>query len=295
MYKPYSADRFVYHFTSAETSKDYILPTLKLRFSSYTKTNDPYETKNWSITIKDSLKEISKVNQKDKKFVIELIMKFNENRSLHINDIKSRVKTLCFSEDIKIDTLKNNLKSFGLKIGWGYPRMWAQYGSNHKGVCLMFDKKNLDMTIKKELMKNFYTYCGSVKYTDKLIDEELSNINFKIVKSIGIANSITNRIYNHIEDFFFKKAEDWQNEREYRYLLVPKNEIEDEIIDVPISNSLRVIILGSEIDERNEKEIEEIAKKINVRVYKMDWDFSIPMINNAPYQHWCDNIPNPFI
>ena len=303
MYRPYSVDKFLYHYTSAETIRDYILSSKKIRFSPYNKTNDPYETKNWSITIKDSLEEIKASKDNDKKFVLDLIMKFNGKRSLYVNKIKSQIKVLCFSEDVKGKSSHNELASFGLKKGWGYPRMWAQYGSKKKkedkkhkqnGACLMFEKNILDITIKKEMFNNFHIFSGTVKYTDDLIDKELNKIHFEIVKSIGIENSIINRINNNIEGFFFKKAEDWQNEREFRYILVPKNELKEEYFYVSISNSLKVIILGCEIEKNIEREIEEIAKKLKIRIYKMDWDFSIPMIYNAPYQHWCDNIPNPF-
>ena len=302
MYKSYSVDKFLYHYRTAETARDHILSPEKLRFSPYDQTNDPYETKNWSITIKDHLAEIQKAKEKDKKFVTDLIIKFYDKRSLYINKIKSQIRVLCFSEDDKSVTSINNFESFGLKLGWGYPRMWAQYGtnkkennkSNHNGVCLMFEKKTLGVAIEDEFSKDFLIYKGKIKYTDDLIDRNLNEIDFNIVKSVGIENALKNRIYNNIEGFFFKKAEDWQNEREFRYILVPKKEIKEDYLHISISESLKVIILGCEIEKSIEKKIVKIAKRIKVRVYKMDWDYSIPMIFNAPYQPWSDNLPNPF-
>ena len=300
MYKPYSPDKFLYHYTTAETAIDKILPKENLKFSPYIHTNDPYETKNWSISIKDQLTEIRIA--KGRKSVIELITKFYDKRSYYINDIKSQIRLLCFSEDEKNITSIHDLESFGLKLGWGYPRMWSQYGTNkkdnnknnHNGVCLMFEKEIIDLEITNNFSRNFLIHKGTINYSDDLIDESLNKINLSTIKTEGIENAIKNRIYNNIKGFFFKKAEDWQNEREFRYVLIPKNETVENDFLISISKSLKVIIIGCEIDSSIEKEILEIAKKIDVRVYKMDWDFSIPMIFPATTESWFDNLPNPF-
>jgi hypothetical protein len=295
MYKKYPVDKFLYHFTKVETAKNDILPYQQLKFSSYDKTNDPYETKNWSISIKDSLEEIKKVNGENKKLTLELIMDFNEKRNKYINSIKSKVHTLCFSEDDKNFKSDNLVSYFGLKKGWGYPRMWHQYGDKHKGVCLMIDKDILVESIKKEFADNFHIYKGMVSYTDELTNKVSNQIDLKEVMLNGISKSITNKIYCNIEGLFFRKALDWCSEREFRYILVPKSANKREPIYASIANALKVIVLGSEIKPRYEKEIEQIAKEFKICLYKVNWDFSIPMIYNAPYNSWCNNIPNPFV
>lgn len=295
MFKSYPRERFLYHFTKAKTAIDYILPSQQLRFSPYNKTNDPYETKNRSITINNSLDEIDKVTGDDKRTTIELMMNFNESRFKYIDSIKSKVKTLCFSEDIKNFNQDYKVSYFGFKRGWGYPRMWAQYGENHKGICLMIDRNLLYESINKEATKNFIIFNRAVNYTDELFDKELNCINIEEVKLSGIAESIMNRLNSNIEYFFFKKALDWQSEREFRYILTPKNDLEMEFIYVSIAKSLKVIIVGSEIEEDLENEVEKMANELRVSLYKIDWDCFIPMINNGQYQKWCNNIPNPFL
>ena len=42
------------------------------------------------------------------------------------------------------------------------PRMWAQYGENHKGVCFIFDKAKLIKKITKELNNHYFIKHGKI-------------------------------------------------------------------------------------------------------------------------------------
>ena len=298
MYKSYDRNKFIYHFTSAETTIDHILPSLKLRFSPYTKTNDPYETKNWSITIKNSLEEIDKINDQNlKSKVIDQVMDFNYSRFDFINKMKERIKVLCFSEDIKDFNLDHKASYFGFKRGWGYPRMWAQYGHNHKGVCLMFNKEILKEEIKTGLQAKYQFFSKKIEYTDELANTDINKIDFKDIVENGVENSIAKKIEDHIRIFFFRKANDWRDEREFRIVLLSNSNHDgkDEYVFSSVKNSLKVIVLGGDIEPNLENKIEELAKRLRVRLYKVDWEYSTPMITNGNYISWSNDIENPFL
>jgi hypothetical protein len=44
-----SADRYLYHYTRADTAIHYILATGTLRMSPFTAVNDPWESKHWFV------------------------------------------------------------------------------------------------------------------------------------------------------------------------------------------------------------------------------------------------------
>ncbi|GAB5408350.1 MAG: hypothetical protein BalsKO_07150 [Balneolaceae bacterium] len=63
---------------------------------------------------------------------------------------------------------------------------------------------------------------------------------------------------------------------------------------MPFAESLKVIVLGSDISSKNEEKIELIARKYSIPLYKLDWEYSIPMIDHGPYMSWARRLKNPF-
>jgi len=293
MFKSYPRNRFLYHYTRSEIAIKYILPSMKLKFSPYSETNDPFETKEWSLTIINSLKELEKIKGRKKREMLSLIMKFNESRWEYTKEVKRKLKIACFSMDVEGFNLDYKVKHFGYKRAWGYPRMWAQYGEKHKGVCLMFDKEKFERDLEIIFAGEFDIYKRKIVYKDGLIADGLHSISLRSIVSKGIDQAIKERLTRNIERFFFKKAKDWRDEREFRYLLYPKYD-KGEDLYFPITNSLKVIIIGADIEEKEEKEILNIAKKLEIRVYKVDWAYGFPMIENLGLE-WATTIPNPFL
>jgi hypothetical protein len=115
---PVDYGRNIYHFTKFETALLYILPSKRLKLSSFLESNDPKENKTfgfWSILLTvDDAKHLT-IKQAFKEF-------------LHEN-----CKQLCFSQDYT----KNGFRIGGFK----HPTMWSHYAENSRGVCLVIDKK----------------------------------------------------------------------------------------------------------------------------------------------------------
>ncbi|GAB5408351.1 MAG: hypothetical protein BalsKO_07160 [Balneolaceae bacterium] len=205
MYRSYSNDKFLYYFTSAEIVTKKIFPDKKLRFSSYIKTNDPYETKNWSLTIKDWVQYFESLPTEKQSSFLQLVNSFNEERLDHIKKFKSQIKVLCFSQDDPNFDFDQYLDYSGYKRGWGFPRMWNQYGDKHKGVCLMFEKDSLEGNLQKLFKDDFSIYARKVSYSDELIDKEVNKIDPRKVMKYGIENSLLTSLQENISSFSLKR------------------------------------------------------------------------------------------
>ena len=77
--------------------------------------------------------------------------------------------------------------------GYARPRMWEQYGDNHRGVCLVFDKAELHATVMPQLEALGPHWHGAVTYSNAAIQEG-STTGFRLDgKTILIAAAISRR------------------------------------------------------------------------------------------------------
>lgn len=283
--------KYVYHYTSSKTSIDHILKYGTIRFSPFTKTNDPRETKLWTFKIKDSVKIINNTDMPLKREIILNIAKFNETNQKILNRIKEKYKLLCFTSDDTYQPRSPSLTS-GFHRGWGKPRMWASYGENHKGVCLMFNKKQLFIAIGKNL-KDYQIFSGPVNYTNDPFPENIKEIDYETYINLGIDDAIVQKIDREIKSYFFRKHLDWSTENEYRWIIKPMGDDSLEYVYIPIHNSLSAIICGQDVFDDNDNAFIQYSKKYKVRIYKMDWENGNPMPDKAPYLPWVDDFVNP--
>ena len=128
-------DQYLYHYTRASTVVEHILPKMRLRFSSFLKTNDPRENKEVHFGI---VLPHDHVDAFDHKWFQELITR----------NLKTRVRLLCFTADPpSIHQYSDDL----YRRGFCHSRMWAQYADRHTGMCLIFDEAILQEEIQRSL------------------------------------------------------------------------------------------------------------------------------------------------
>ena len=169
--------------------------------------------------------------------------------------------------------------------------MWDQYADKHKGVCLMFDRDKINEDISK-VYGDYKIHKRKVKYLHEPIPETIKNIKYEELIKFGIKEVIQKKIEENVNRFFFQKALDWQSEFEYRWLIVTKENVE-EYLYFPICNAIRAIILGTNINDENEKKLIDYSKMFKVRLYRMDWMNGNPHTNKSSFLPWVDNFPNP--
>lgn len=257
---------YLYHYTNVATAKDCILRPRTLKIGSFRNTNDPKESKNWEFSfalggLDPSIEETTAA------------------RLAISNEIKDKAKVLCFSKDKNY--LDTNPLNHIFSRGFAKPRMWAQYGSNHTGVCLVFNKK----IIEKKIVEQFGNatndiYQGSVSYVNRCIGENLYtssySINYPYYKKLGLLEYTRRHLLTHHPRLFFEKSVDWRDEDEYRWVIA--SALEGDLY-VQFDNSLAGVVFGEYTDERDVSEIVNLAKAGGVQFEKMKWINCTPWLS----------------
>ncbi|HEX4947003.1 MAG TPA: DUF2971 domain-containing protein [Blastocatellia bacterium] len=241
---------FACHYTTLATVCKYILPTKKLRFSPFEKTNDPRENKERVFSLCSSLDTPHEVLEANQRLNAELL-KYS--------------KLFCTTEDAKTNPSRNTERCFGR------PRMWAQYGENHQGICLAFHRETLTSEIEKWYGQK--ADKGKVKYTAwgnafaRQFRAENGDIKPQVLKHIR----------EHKRRFFFTKDLDWEAESEYRWVIrrcpedfqgeKPKCDLFEYI---PFGNSLKAIIMGVDCDNCYIPSLQNLAQ--GIPIFKLAWN-----------------------
>ncbi|HZL09248.1 MAG TPA: DUF2971 domain-containing protein [Prolixibacteraceae bacterium] len=140
--------------------------------------------------------------------------------------------------------------------------MWAHYGQNHKGVCLVFDEKILNNLFQEQ-------YINDLKIPD--------SIHYELIKTSEIPklNDI-DKIYKYLEEnnkeFFLKKDKDWKPESEYRFVVIKKEQDDGPSYLENIDQALIAIILGIDFNENYKCSIEQLRSNLpnkNIGVYQL--------------------------
>lgn len=231
MLESFNNENYVAHYTKLETIVEYILPTNKLKISSIKEMNDPYENRqHWFEN------DGSAYNNE-----IEQYHQIQKLRNILFDSIKVFAST-GYQENKNATGLSGHI--------YCHPRMWAQYGNNHKGICLIFNKKKLNTCFEKS-SDIFKFYNDEVEYLEWI---EIINSDFYVdyesgKKYIKNKNELFEEIIKNdfIKSRFFKKHNDWRDECEYRWLAISKKETD---LFVDFGDSLEAIVLGCDVNPR---------------------------------------------
>ncbi|MDP4146283.1 MAG: DUF2971 domain-containing protein [Bacillota bacterium] len=255
------ANKYLYHYTTSHIVLNHILPSGKARLSPLSLTNDPRESKDWYFSLSSNYD-----NESVDDYFCQLQMEAN-------NLIKKNCKVLCLTRD-NPNIYEYKCNQFGR--GYAHPRMWAQYADNHTGVCIMFHRENLVSTIKQELGTLGMLYHGEVQYENQPNHEsEAFSLDYSDIQKHGLQKVLKRYITKYNNTFFFKKAMDWQNEWEYRFILID-NDIKSKYFS--IKDSIRGLILGVDFPKDYELDISAFSKRYNVPIVRILWRNGHPQI-----------------
>jgi hypothetical protein len=251
---------YLFHYTK-ENNIDNILNKQTLLFNNIFLTNDPYENKIFDMF---DFKEINKdIDDNDsKRFYFQ-----------HYNNMKNRIiKTIsfCMGENNNEAINENN------RPAYLYPRMWAQYGNNSKGVCFVFKKDLLIKNIEKQLSPDFHIFANPINYLDIFDENHVKEIE-KLIRNRNRIfkhpnqykrNMLVKNIIENIDKYFFIKDKDWEGEHEFRILIINKphnSDVFPKKIKLDMSEVLHRVILGENFIYRNEEE-EQINPEIELKM-----------------------------
>lgn len=249
--KDFNNEEHVAHYTNLNRVVKDILPFNEIRISSASKLNDPYERDYTWIDNEPSCSDKLALSSSNTLFNLKKII---------YNHIKL-FSTTSYDEESK------NCADLSLDI-YARPRMWASYGDNHKGVCLIFNKAELS----KEFNKKNFVYCfeNKVSYQSFLPISE----NPVVFNPNKIKNLLNNpkELYEAVNDNlllqtkYFEKHIDWKTEHEYRWLVFSE---QTKDLNINFAKSLKGIVLGVDVDYK----YSSLFKNYNIPLFKLTFEY----------------------
>lgn len=262
---------YLFHYTTLKNCKS-IINSQELWFNQIIKTNDPFENKKFDFFEKTELSELGLDELDYETDEVDEQSWFFKQLTLTKNRI---VKTFSFSygyydpEQIIIDN----------RPGFFYPRMWAQYADNSKGVCFVFNKEKLLSQLKLKLEQNYHFFADTVEYLDitnvehsKRLKKLIISRNKKIFVhgKCNYEQKVRKNLCENIHDYYYIKDQDWNGENEFRIILINKKGNPNtgiEKIKIDITKTLECVILGENVGLKyNDSDYYEIDKN---EIYKM--------------------------
>lgn len=264
------SEKYVYHYTSTDVAYNFILKDGTLKLGRYAGTNDPKEYRNWDFSIGTNFaKDLGAYD----------VAKLSRWLS---DELKRTVKVSCFATDTA--PLSGDFTDSDIyRRGFSKPRMWAQYGDRHRGVCLVFDKSLLNDHIRTQSPGGAQVRFGKVQYTDSplistLGDPDPYQINVDAMEDLGQVAYVALHLKVYGQHLFFEKSSDWRDECEFRWAV--STDVEDDLF-VRFEDSLVGIMFGDSTPEKTIQDIMDLAESRELIYMGMRWRNSAPWYDIA--------------
>lgn len=216
----------LYHFTSFVMALK-IIGTNRLRFGRLNNMND--------------------IHENDK-------LMFVDANGQGIDEFPSEVLDTLYDEIYKYRQISFTADSEkGDKNGFDLHQMWGLYADKGEGVCLVFDKD--------ELEKNY----DMVTIHKKRVNYDEAQLLESYVVSLSKEHeAVPVEIKNKLSKIFFHKRKEWEHEQEYRLIKRCPNTTKEEYL--LLGHALKYVILSSKLRNIDEmlyfKKIEDIKDHV---------------------------------
>ena len=213
----------LYHFTSFDTALK-IIESNHLRYGRLNNMNDIHEN--------DKIVFVDANNHPTNKFPSDVL------DELYDEIYKYRQISLTADDNE------------GDKDGFDLHQMWGLYADKGEGVCLIFDKKELEKGFGSATLHDRVSY-------DKTVDSYYISLS-------NTADKVSVEIREHANEIFFHKRREWEHEQEYRLLRRCPLATREEYLF--LGHALKFVILSSRLHNLDEvlyfKKIKNIKDKI---------------------------------
>jgi cytochrome c-type biogenesis protein CcmH/NrfF len=262
-YEGHDPRAYVYHYTKAQTARQFILHDGKLRFGPFATLNDPFEAQTW--TLSPAGLEGAALEVRHAWFEVEA----------ELLTLKRRVKVLCVTMDDPGPPELPGFVGLFMALGYAHPRLWAQYADDHRGVCLVFDRAKLAGRIQSQLGTKGLLLEGPVKY-GKFYDFAFIT-NAGEIEGHNAAAFAEQFVESRASHIFFNKYMDWRDEVEYRWLLIGK---QDGPEFLRLGDELVCVICGAGMDSSVRQGIADVCSDLGIAVRDMAWINGRPAIRS---------------
>jgi hypothetical protein len=253
----------LFHYTKPDVALEDILPTARLKFGRFPRTNDPREFADVWFPIAGSPRDDEPLTDRGP---FELIEQANEL-------LRGSAHVLCLTED-RPSPWENR---YGYGNGPCRARMWAQYSANHTGVCLCFDGQRLIDAAHDQLetAPGRSVIDRRVRYLrENEPPEKLTLLQPQAERDLPAF--IEARVEQNPEDIFFTKDWDWSSETEYRFVLRGNTE-DEEFID--IRGALEaVVVVGQKFHPVYRPGLYKLCDELGVKALELQWQMGPPVV-----------------
>lgn len=252
----------LFHYTKKDTALEKILFEQKIRLGQLRFTNDPKESK---LAIGLSYRIGNKKSQTEwtHKAFTEVERVFKEEWNV-----------LCMTKNIpkrKYQDTNKNYVMMQSRYGFTHPKMWAHYGENHSGICLVFDGKKLNTNIVATLQNRCKIFSGSVNYKNYGLSHKPLNDSY--IDKYGLTEGVRKYFFDNYQKLFLTKHPDWESEAEFRWLIHnPANSPEH----VSIEGAIKAVLVGSDFPQVYERIVKELAKDLKISAGRIVWHNGMP-------------------
>ncbi len=272
-------NNLLYHYTSFKTGVEGILSQRKLKFSSLSRTNDPFESmRSYPITVW--------TNENEKDWI--------SKSSTGIEAIKilyDKIRIACFCKDNVINVIKEKHQGYNINDfnpiyyrGWAKLRMWIQYAESNNGFCFIFDKDKLLIKIEQYLKDTFDfakedILIDDINYDDNLLDYLDANIVNADKKDDPKTGK--ERIIKYARGYIFTKIRDFIHEQEIRIAIYLDQFTRGEELYIPYCDSLIGVIIGCKFPHVYLPSVEGLVNRLSIKLFEIDWDAHLgPQLSN---------------
>ncbi len=250
-----------FHYTTREAAFEHILPTQRLRFSTYEQMRDPLESRPWQFT--------------GAWFVNPENPHLGETQLFSFYQGSHGVFRLAHLLALTVDAegYASNAEHFAK--GWSRARMWEQYAENHAGVCLVFNQERLKANLAADLESQLgirpynrhveYSQTGGESYINLPLGQFPEEIDDAFVQQY---------IEMHNDELFFQKTLDWQTEHEYRFVTTASP---DSPLHADYGDALVGIVVGWKIPDWERPAAIEAAHAVGIEPVEMNWNMGRPV------------------
>lgn len=249
----------VFHYTRCSTALEGILVEKHLRLNEYARTPDPKESKDWSFGVVDPSHDL----------LMQGFADINERANKYL---KSNTKTLCTSADSP-PAAGSSMGEIECSRGYARPRMWAQYGDKHTGVCLALDREVLANAIYDKFAPHGQVHESPVTYSNSIYRGPAFGIRHDHVRQEGLERALDRHIREFHRELYFTKALDWRDEQEWRWLIRTETAGFETI---EVEAALRGIVIGVDCPGSYDPSFRALAKGLDVPAFRLLWANGLP-------------------
>lgn len=253
----FDLDKYLYHYTTMETALNGILHFKTLRFSPFANVNDPMESDRIILGLFGPGPHEEVLDS------FPLVDSF----------FRDQMKTLCFSLDDQFDPNhpENHFHNYCAR-GHSKPRMWATYGDDHKGVCLIFDKEILRTEIESQIESDVRLFHGGISYTKTSpFLNELPKFDLEALKA-DHQKELQRQTDIHKEKWLFSKHIDWVSENEYRFVLSGGRQ---GVVDLSFGNALVGVVVGKKAEDKPGylRALADLTQEMEIPCVQLTWNW----------------------